>query len=123
MPQAQAGIFVEGSSSHFFLEFSLIEAVALDQLKSQLASAAALSVTAGVNVVWAFGADYWRKIRPAEVVNTLKPFTPIGKPPRQAPATQQDILLWVHGDNHSDNFDGAIAASRDIAVGKNRFCV
>jgi putative iron-dependent peroxidase len=115
MPQAQAGIFVEGSSSHFFLEFSLIKGVAIEQLRSQLASAAALSVPAGVNVVWAFGADCWRKISPGEVANTLKPFTAIGKPPRQAPATQQDILLWVHGDNHSDNFDVAMAASRALA--------
>ncbi|WP_339675628.1 Dyp-type peroxidase [uncultured Zhongshania sp.] len=114
MSEPQAGIFVEGSHSHFFLEYKLIDGVSTAQLKEALAKAIALS-EGGVNKVWAFGADCWRSIAPGVCPADLKPFAAVGEGKRIAPATQQSILLWVHGENHSANFDAAMAASTALA--------
>ena len=114
MSEPQAGIFVEGSTSHFFLEYKLIEGVSAAQLKDVLAKAVVLS-DAGVNRVWSFGSDCWRSIAPAACPADLKPFTAIGEGKRVAPATQQGIFLWLHGDNHSANFDAAMAATTALA--------
>tara|TARA_R110000772_G_scaffold93705_1_gene191222 strand:+ start:32523 stop:33440 length:918 start_codon:yes stop_codon:yes gene_type:complete len=116
MAEAQAGIFVEGTLSHFFLEYQLIEGVTEAQLRSTLASAIALPVSAELNCVWAFGADCWRRLAPAGVPEALKSFSPIGEGRRIAPATQHSILLWVHGNNHSANFDAAMAATAALAA-------
>ncbi len=111
MSEGQTGIFVEGSSSHFFLEYQLIEGLSDTQLKAALRSVIALAVSAEVNLVWAFGADCWRRLAPAAVPSALKDFAAIGEGKRIAPSTQRDILLWVHGNNHSANFDAAMAVT------------
>ncbi|WP_269621302.1 Dyp-type peroxidase [Zhongshania sp. BJYM1] len=114
MSEPQAGIFAEGSTSHFFLEFTVIDGIGAGQLSETLAKAIALS-NVGVNRVWAFGADCWRMIAPAGSPAELKPFAAIGEGKRVAPATQRGILLWLHGDNHSANFDAAMAATGVLA--------
>lgn len=114
MSEPQAGIFAEGSTSHFFLEYTLIDGIGAGQLSKTLAKAITLG-DAGVHRVWAFGADCWRAIAPEGSPTELKPFTAIGEGKRIAPATQRSILLWLHGDNHSANFDAAMAATSALA--------
>lgn len=116
MAEPQAGIFVEGSASHFFLEYQLIEGLSDAQLRATLASAIALPLSADVNKVWAFGADCWRRLAPDAVPHGLKSFTAIGEGHLVAPATQQSILVWLHGDNHSANFDAAMELSAALAA-------
>jgi len=116
MSEPQAGIFVEGATSHFFLEYQLIEGLSEQQLRSTLATAIALPLSDEVNSVWAFGADCWQQLAPASVPKTLKPFAAIGSGQRLAPATQHSILLWLHGNNHSANFDAAMAISSALAA-------
>lgn len=114
MFEPQAGIFVEGTTAHFLLEFKLIEGVSSEQLAATLATAVAIA-DEGVNRVWAFSAECWRSIAPAECPADIKPFTAVGEGEHIAPATQQDIFLWLHGDNPSANFDAAMAASAALA--------
>ncbi|MEX1664254.1 Dyp-type peroxidase [Zhongshania arctica] len=115
MSEPQAGIFVEGSSSHFFLEYKLVDGLSLEQLSDSVSKAVALS-DAGVNRVWAFGADCWRSIAPAACPADLKPFAAIGEGRQVAPASQRGIFLWLHGDNHSANFDAAMTATAALAA-------
>jgi putative iron-dependent peroxidase len=116
MAEPQEGIFAEGSASHFFLEYQLIDGVSDAQLRATLASAIALPLSAEVNKVWAFGADCWQRLAPDAIPAGLKPFAAIGEGRLLAPTTQQSILLWLHGDNHSSNFDAAMAISAVLAM-------
>lgn len=115
MSEPQAGIFIEGTSSHFFLEYQCIEGVSDQQLKAAVASAIAQPLSAEINMVWAFGENCWRQFAAADVPSALKPFTDIGAGRRIAPATQHSILVWVHGNNHSANFDAAMAVTSALA--------
>tara|TARA_R110001592_G_scaffold1874_40_gene11638 strand:+ start:3764 stop:4660 length:897 start_codon:yes stop_codon:yes gene_type:complete len=115
MSEPQAGIFVEGSSSHFFLEYKLVDGLSLEELRDAVSKAVALR-DAGVNRVWAFGADCWRSIAPAACPADLKPFAAIGEGRQVAPASQRGIFLWLHGDNHSANFDAAMTATAALAA-------
>lgn len=110
MSTPQPGIFVEGSRSHFFLEYQLSDGVTPEKLQQQLGEAiVALSQCdgGGINIVWAFSADCWRLLGRAQP-SGLKSFQPVGEGDKVAPATQRSIFVWIHGDNHSDNFDTAL---------------
>ncbi|NKI18154.1 Dyp-type peroxidase [Spongiibacter sp. KMU-166] len=110
MSNPQPGIFVEGSRSHFFLEYQLLDTVAPALLQQQVGAAiAALRQRdgRGVNIVWAFSADCWQRLDKPQPAG-LKPFQPIGQGDKTAPASQRSIFVWVHGDSHSDNFDTAL---------------
>lgn len=108
----QAGIFVEGSHRHIFLEFDLVDKVSDAALKSHLGQAiAALADLDGrqLNVVWAFGADCWSRLSEVKPAG-LKAFSAIDQGSVSAPATQRSILLWLNGDDYSALFDAAFKA-------------
>jgi putative iron-dependent peroxidase len=70
----------------------------------------------GVNLVLAFGADFWRAVAPALAPTDLGPFEPvIGKGGHHAPATQHDAWLWISGAEPDVTWQSARAAA--LAVG------
>ncbi|WP_288362673.1 Dyp-type peroxidase [uncultured Spongiibacter sp.] len=117
MSLPQAGIFVEGSHRHIFLEFELLDATSDAALQASLANAiGALQDLDGrqLNVVWAFGAGCWQRLGRSQPAG-LKPFSAVGNGAVAAPATQRSILLWLNGDEYSALFDAAMKASELLA--------
>lgn len=101
---SQTGIFAEGSQFYLALEY---RCTASPQLKTaiQAARSAALA-TSDAHIVFAFGNRLLRGFNGG----TLRDFTPItGASGLTAPATQRDLLIWIHGARADANFDLARA--------------
>ncbi|MGJ8685871.1 MAG: hypothetical protein ACSHWQ_00220, partial [Spongiibacteraceae bacterium] len=77
MSQAQAGIFVEGSSAHMFMEFSLSIDVSDGVLRDTLAQAINGLQDRDVSVVWAFSKNCWQRIG-RDCPEGLRDFTAVG---------------------------------------------
>jgi porphyrinogen peroxidase len=109
MASPQPGIFIEGAAFHHFLEYTF-EASKADTVNAVLS---ALRVLKGCNVnsVIAFGPELWTRLRPDAGPDELRPFTPIN----DAPATQRDLFIWLHGAHHDDVLDAALAVHRTLA--------
>lgn len=125
MPTPQPGIFAERTHSHIALEYQLLDGIDDAALRTALAAAirgegqtAGVSELTGqhcpVNLVWAFGADCWARLD-GDAPASLRGFAGAGEGGLVAPSTQRDVLLWIHGDSHSANFDAALAAHRALA--------
>lgn len=97
MGTAQPGIFVEGSTAHYALEYSV-------------------PADAGAtNMVMAFSGPAWPNLG-GTTPNSLRPFEKLGSAPGPiAPATQRDVLIWLHGGAFDDVFDAALAIGRAMA--------
>lgn len=104
MTTPQSGIFAQGSQFYLALEY---RCTASPQLKAaiQAARAAALSAS-NAHAVFAFG----NKLLRAFSGHGLNDFNPItGASGLSAPATQRDLLIWIHGSRPDANFDLARA--------------
>lgn len=112
MGTPQSGIFVEGASFHHFLEYDVSAA----RQDAVVAVQAALGVAAGskVNVVVAIGPALWNALSTGAGPDDLRPFTSIDGDGHSAPATQRDVLIWVHGDRHDDVLDTALDIHRAV---------
>lgn len=100
----QSGIFAEGSQFYLALEY---RCSASPQLKAaiQAARGAALAAS-GTHAVFAFGNTLLRAFSGGK----LHDFSTITGPSGlSAPATQHDLLIWVHGPRPDTNFDLARA--------------
>jgi len=100
MTTPQSGIFAQGSQFYLALEY---RCTASPQLKAaiQAARAAALSAS-NAHAVFAFG----NKLLRAFSGHGLNDFNPItGASGLSAPATQRDLLIWIHGSRPDANFD------------------
>lgn len=109
MSMPQPGIFAEDSSSHHALEACLKPGLTLKEqstLMSALASEATRS-DAPYRLVVAFGPNLINAAAPDIAAPKLDAFNPISGA-KEAPATNGDILVWVHGTDRSDVFDGAL---------------
>jgi putative iron-dependent peroxidase len=111
----QNAIFVEGSRFHWALEYTRLPA----SDPGALATAARRALTQApqsLNVVVAFGPALWKELTPARVPAGLRPFESMGEPGKaEAPATQRDVLFWIHGPAMDDVFDAALSVHRSMA--------
>ena len=117
MATAQSGIFTEGSTAHYALEYSLGSDVSGPTLAKCLGEAR--SGGGDANMVLAFSGLAWATLG-GRVPDRLRSFEKLGSAPGPvAPATQRDLLFWLHGDALDDVFDAALAVGRAMApVGK-----
>ncbi|HUT49158.1 MAG TPA: Dyp-type peroxidase [Alphaproteobacteria bacterium] len=119
METPQPGIFVEGSSHHLYLEFSL--QVGLDRATTENTLLAAIALHQrqqgkAPNLVIAFGADLWARMAPSQSPMALRPFEPIEGPDGvSAPSTQHHVLFWIHGPGIDDNLDLALEIQRTLS--------
>ena len=115
MASPQDGIFIEGSRFHWALEYTLHPAI--DTRAVAKAVRRALTETGEpVNVVVAFGQGLWESLAADRVPAGLGPFERLGEPGKtEAPATQRDLLFWIHGPAMDGVFDGALAIHRTMA--------
>ncbi len=117
MTMAQPGIFAEGSSAHYALEFTVAADTDASTVASSLRQARADMGT--TDCVIAFSGPAWSKLG-GTAPGGLRPFDKLGSAPGPvAPATQHDILIWLHGGALDDVFDTALAVGRALTpVGK-----
>ena len=101
MSTHQEGIFEEGAEHRVFLEFGLRDGSSTLS-RTELATA---PVDAGAQVV-AFGGRLASRVAGA----TVPEFAPIqGLNGFTAPATQQDVFVWLHGTRRDELFARALA--------------
>lgn len=116
MASPQDGIFVEGSRFHWALEYTRrpendTRAVA------EAARRALAEMGDRVNVVVAFGHALWEDLAADRVPAGLGPFEAMGEPGKaEAPATQRDLLFWIHGPGMDGVFDAAMSVHRGMAA-------
>ena len=110
----QTGIFKEGSTHFYFLEYRLSRkeskpvkqafAALLERCEKQFPD---------VSVVLSFGAEAWHLLQPNWMPATLKPFETLqGQQGHTAPSTQADLFFWLHGTDISQVFDVALMIDR-----------
>lgn len=114
----QAGIFDEASCKFYFLEYSLKGSPNIGRVCSVLRHCLQ-DVSPSVNLVVAFGANALKKLAPELLPSGFRNYENIVGPDNYSSmSTQQDILFWVHSQNHDDNFDQVLkinAAMSDVA--------
>ncbi len=100
----QAGIFREGTSHHVFLEFAW-----RDRERRDLPSClpAAESLAGDATQVVAFGAELARAVPGLPVPTQAADFEAVDG--LAAPATQQDLFVWLHGEARDEVFAAALA--------------
>ncbi|MEQ1889065.1 MAG: Dyp-type peroxidase [Alphaproteobacteria bacterium] len=100
MTRPQNAIFIEGSQFYLALEYCC---TASPQLKAALQTARDLAAAAAdAHVVFALGSTLLGALSGGQ----LKDFSAItGLGGLTAPATQRDLLIWIHGPGADANFD------------------
>ncbi|NQU60414.1 MAG: Dyp-type peroxidase [Rhodospirillales bacterium] len=120
MTRPQPAIFIDGSAHHHYLEYNVGTGADMAALKraivKTLSAAETVPADSGVNMVVAFGPALWARLDPGGDLKGFSPFQRIsGVDGREAPATQRDILIWLHGARLDETFDGALTVQRRLA--------
>jgi putative iron-dependent peroxidase len=112
----QFGIFSQGTIAHQFFEWDLRPDVDLQHVVQVLGRLRQPAVAAGgVNLVLAFGSDFWRTLAPAHAPPDLGPFQPVGTVGgHHLPAGQHDLWLWINGSSRDVVFEHARAAANAV---------
>lgn len=108
----QPGIFANHSQFFLALEYRCANSAKLRSALAQIRRLAA----AETFCVMAFGPALWRSLAPDKAPRGLRDFTAIeGVNGLGAPSTQADVLIWIHGADHSEVFDLGRAAHLALA--------
>jgi putative iron-dependent peroxidase len=114
MATPQTGIYKQPSRHHHFLEYAIDKDTKPESVVRALRAGEA-SPGGGVDVVVAFGAALWNQIAPEPTPDGLRAFETIqGAQGSAAPATQRDLLFWIHGGGIDDNLDRAFGIDRKL---------
>lgn len=118
MSTPQSGIFIEGNRTLHALEYTVKLGITDKALKAALKRARS-SVSTNVAQVLALGPQLWARLARERMPAGLTDFQLLDGPQAQAPATQRDIFVWLHGPARDDVLDAALAvdhALRDVAT-------
>ncbi|MGV1035394.1 MAG: Dyp-type peroxidase [Candidatus Nanopelagicales bacterium] len=101
MAHSQPGIFAEGLIAHHHVEFILDGSVSLDTVISTIAHARRQAIwLGGPNVIWGFRPNFWRRLSPETIPDSVVDFTEISGPAGSfAPSTQFDLWVWCSSYN------------------------
>lgn len=113
MATPQPGIFSEGNRVQHALEYALKGTAPLADVKAAL-KAARVAVPANVAHVLALGPALWAGLARERMPSGLSDFQPLDGPKAHAPATQRDILVWLHGPSRDVVFDAATAVDHAL---------
>lgn len=110
MNSPQQGIFIEGTTSVNYLEYSLDFSTNKEKLKAALGSIMDLN-SDDMSVVICFGKKTWSWINPLWSPESFADYQEVkGSTGYSMPATQRDLFFWINSDKKDSNFDVA----RDI---------
>lgn len=110
MARHQHGIFTEGTRAHHHLELSVHDGASTADVARAVAQTRAAAIekrtNGGVVVVVGFSEDRWRALGSTAPVGGA-PFAGYRSPDgrHEAPATQRDVWVWVHGPRADDLID------------------
>lgn len=121
MARPQHGIFAEGTTAHHHLELELRDGVADDALLTALAATRlageARRTNGGVSVVVGFRPSVWARLGDPVDGRDFGGYRAVDGV-AEAPATQRDVWIWVHGPSRDvvlDVLRPAVAAWADVA--------
>jgi len=115
MSSPQPGIFREGHRTLHVLEYTLKAGVSVAELKVALRNVRACLTAMDVAQVLALGPQAWAQLAPTQQPQGLADFKPLTGPDAQAPATQRDILVWLHAPSRDRVMDAVMAIDAVLA--------
>lgn len=116
MSKPQNGIFVEGPPQNLFLEYGLADGCNDTNVRATIATALTHPLAGHQTRVIGFGNDLWRRLARGVAPANLKSFMPLGAPKGfHAPATQDDIWIWLQADQEDANLYLALAIQTSLA--------
>ncbi|MEG3619748.1 Dyp-type peroxidase [Magnetovibrio sp. PR-2] len=105
MSTPQNGIFVEGHRYLHALEYAVSGSLSPTTLTRAINAAK----RADAEAVFAFGPQLWAQMGRDHMPSGFTDFQPLNGPKAQAPATQRDILVWVHAPERDQVLDAVLA--------------
>ena len=110
MPSPQAGIFTEGRTHFYYLEYQLHLHAATQDIRRAIQSALAIKGGEASDTVIAFGKEAWDRLNPAWHPEGLQHFSAIsGVDGYSVPSTQRDILFWIQSGRRDVNMQVGLA--------------
>lgn len=106
MGTPQRGIFVEGNRYLHVLEYTVHPGVTWDDISVAIKIVHATDDVA--EGVIAFGPKLWATTTPDRIPSGFADFQPIDGPKAHAPATQRDIMVWLHAPSRDRVMDAVL---------------
>ncbi|MGB1091876.1 MAG: Dyp-type peroxidase [Oceanobacter sp.] len=109
MATPQIGIFTQGSTQYYYLEYQIDWSKPLADIRAALK--AAVQQNLPTNLVVAFGQQAWSQLVAEQPDSISMPeglcdFAPIeSRDGYVLPSTQSDLFFWIHSGRTDDNFD------------------
>jgi len=110
MALQEQAIFTKDSGSSYHMEWALgtVSRQRLQQHVRELI--ATISRSSSVIGLVAFGDGAWNLLSDHAAVEGLQSFRPVGtSSSRFSPSTQRDLMVWLQGARHDENFRAALA--------------
>ena len=117
MANPQPGIFAQGTRSHYHLEFTVRDDAPTPDIRAAISRLGEPSVSVGgFNLVVGFGSKLWHRLQPDTPLDEFHDFAAIaGTDHHDAPATQHDLWVWVHGTGPDLALDAARAVTQCLS--------
>ncbi len=123
--QAQSGIFSDLGKHQWYVHLSRNSASAnLDKVKTEISNLVSACESKNINLVVGFGPDLLKDLG-AETPDDFQPFTTIKSiddSGKEAAATQEDLLFWLHSDSKDDiwkaQYDARTALASEMSVAR-----
>ena len=110
----QPGILSDPAPYHIHLEYIFEDVLDLVELKHIIRSEHESSEIRNRRILFGFSDRLWNQISDDGIPGQFAPFAEINSRYANAPSTQGDLWVWLHGNSHAWNLDSA--ASLDQAL-------
>ena len=105
-----AGIFTEGRTHFYYLEYQLQPDAATQDILRAILSALAIKGGETSDTVIAFGKDVWDRLNPTWHPEGLRAFAALsGVDGFSVPSTQRDLLFWIQSNRRDVNMQVVLA--------------
>jgi len=110
MALQEQAIFAPDSPFSYYMEWALAD-ISRARLQQHIRSLlTALELSSPVHALVAFGERTWNLLSDHQTIDGLQSFRSTGmSSSRFAPSTQRDVMIWLHGARHDENFRAALA--------------
>ena len=106
----QAGIFTEGRTHFYYLEYRLQPDAQMPNVREALRAALSIKGEEAFEMVIAFGKDAWNRLNPAWCPEELQDFSTLsGVDGYSVSATQRDVLFWIQSHRRDVNMQVVLA--------------
>lgn len=109
MSTPQRGIFIEGHRYLHALEYTLKPDLSPDNTAVTIEAASQTAQASDAEVVFAFGPMLWADLARDHMPSGFTDFQPITGAKAKAPATQHDVLVWLHAASRDQVMDAVLA--------------